>query len=73
MLQVRKMTEKIEMTGNTTEVYLDRELVECNVRLAECNLKLAEHNHRLAEYHDDEEEKTTGGEEEENGQCESTT
>ena len=31
MLQVLKMSEKIEMTGDLTKVYLDWELVECNL------------------------------------------
>ena len=60
-LQVQKMSEKMEMKGET-KVDLDRELVECNARLADCNLKLTEHNRRLAENHDEEEE-TTGEEE----------
>ena len=49
MLQVLKMSEKMEMKGEM-KVDLDKELVECNARLAKCKLKLAEHNHKLADY-----------------------
>ena len=47
MLQVLKMSEKMEMKG---EMEFNRELDEHNARLAKFNLKLAE---RLAMYHGD--------------------